>query len=234
MSSKAETTAWARRYRTALRRFLRQGSAPIPESAKKLGDQAVALDLETLVIAGIHERALKTARSPESAPAISRQKTVERAEAFFKETIMPIEATHVAARKADARIIRLNRALQHRVAVLSASSEALKRATARRKAAETQNAKRKGRHDSLLAEEQRMRKRWRERLRGFFSQQENERKRIGCELRDEISQALIGIDLGLLALNTAGQDHVGKIEKRIADAQQLLLKSVEKMAMECK
>ena len=235
LRSKAETTAWARSYRAALCRYLRQRSAKLPASAKKLGGQAADIGLEPLSVAGIHKRALKAATAPENAPGNGDgRQTIERAEFFFKETILPIEATHPAARKADARIARLNLALQRRIAALSTASEALNRATARRKSAETRTAKRKGRHDSLWAEEQRLGKRGRERLRGFVLQQESERKRIGSELRDEIIQALIGIDLGLLALNTAGQADIGKIEKRIDEAQRLLKKSVGKMAMECK
>jgi hypothetical protein len=50
----AETTAWARRYRTALRRFLRHGPSAGASAAKNLGEQAADLGLETLAVGATH------------------------------------------------------------------------------------------------------------------------------------------------------------------------------------
>ena len=214
----------------ALCRFLRQGSPTGTASAEKLGCQAATLGLETLCIAGIHERALKTVTPPQDDSGNIRQDMIERAETFFTEAIVPIEATHGAARKADAEFEHLSRTLQRRDADLSASSDQLKQATARREAAETGAGEREAQYGELLAEAQRMQKSLRHRMHGILSQQEGDRKRIGDELRDEIAQALLAIDLSLLALNTAGQVHVGKIGKSIADAQRILLQSTANWA----
>ncbi len=215
----AAITAWARRYRMALCRFLRHGPPASPPSAERLGGQAVALGLETLAVAGIHAQALNSATLRDGSPGNARQRWIERADTFFKETIVPIEATHCAARKADSCNERLTRTLRRRTGESSASAEQLKRATARRQAAEASAGEREARHEKQLANAQRRQKRLRYRMRNILSQQEGERKHIGGELRDEIAQALLAIDLSLLALNAAGHVHTEKTWKTIANAQ---------------
>ncbi|MGA2660957.1 MAG: hypothetical protein ABSH34_26030 [Verrucomicrobiota bacterium] len=67
------------------------------------GRQAVALGLETLDVATIHEQALATLEA-----SGSKNGTIERADLFFTEAIAPIEKTHRAALEASARLSRLN------------------------------------------------------------------------------------------------------------------------------
>ncbi len=218
----AETTVWTRRYRTALRRFLRHGPAARASAAERLGGQAADLGLETMDVAGIHEQALNTGTPPEGSPANATQERIERADTFFKETLVPIEATHRAARNADRRIARLTRTVQRRAEESSATAERVKQATARRQAAEASAEERAGQHEEQLAEAQRMQKRLRHRLHDILAQNESERQQIGGELRDEIAQALLAIDLSLLALNTSGHVNTEKTEKTIANAQGIL------------
>lgn len=223
MKMNVETTAWARRYRIALRRFLRHGPAASPSAAERLGSQAAALGLETLAVASIHVKALHMLIPQDGSPGIAKQEEIARANTFFKETIVPIEASHRAACNCDRCIDKLTRTLRQLAAESSASAEHLKRETARRQAAEAIAEERAGRHDELLAEAQRMQTHLRHRMRGILSQNESERQRIGGELRDEIAQALLAIDISLLALGTSGRVSSGKTEEIIVKAQHDLL-----------
>lgn len=217
----AERAAWSRRYKTAIRQFLRRKKVGSLLPAERLGREAVPLRLETLDVARVHEQALRTAIPPDT-PGNAGQELQERAETFFKEVIVPIEATHRAARIADTRINQLTGTLQRRAAESSASGEQLDQAIAQREAVEANADERSVCHDKLLAEAQRMQKRLRDEMRGILSNQEGDRKRLGGELRDEIAQALLAIDLSLLALKSSGHIDTAKAEKSIADAQQIM------------
>jgi signal transduction histidine kinase len=222
VKTNAETTAWARRYRTALRQFLRQGPRASASAAERLGVQAADFGLETLDVAGVHEQALITVAPPEEAVGNAGRKRREWADIFFKETIVPIEATHRAARMAESRIDRLTRTLRQRGAEASASNEQLEQAIAQREAAEAKTREREARQKELLAEAQRMQQRLRHRMRDILSEQEGERQQIGADLRDEIAQALVAIDISLLALNTSGRVNTDEIDKSIAEARRIL------------
>jgi signal transduction histidine kinase len=213
---------WSRRYEAAMRRFLRRGKSGSLLPAARLGHQAVTLGLETLDVTRVHEQVLSTVTQLEDAPMNTGQGRLERADSFFKETIVPIEATHHAAHKADIHIDQLTRTLSRRAVASSALDEQLEQAIAQREAAEASADARAVRHDELLAEAQLIQQRLRDQMRGILSQHENERKRLGGELRNEIAQALLAIDLSLLALNTSGNVDTDKIEKSIAEAQRTM------------
>lgn len=213
---------WSRRYEVAIRHFLKQGKAGNLLAAVRLGHQAEPLGLETLDVARIHEWALNTVTPSEDISGNAGQELLERAGAFFNETIVPIEATHRAARKADIRIEQLTRTLRRRAAQSSASDEQLEQAVAQREAVEANADARAVHHDKLQAEAQRIQKCLREQMRGILVQQEGERIRIGGELRDEVAQALLAIDLSLLALKTAGHANTDETEKSLADARRIL------------
>ena len=73
------------RYVAALRTHLRPGTGADLQPALRLGRQAVALGLETLELARIHERALVTLALAPAKPGL-----VKRAEIFFTEANTPI------------------------------------------------------------------------------------------------------------------------------------------------
>ena len=72
----------------------------------------MALGLETLDVARIHEQALLELVSTYSPGA--RDGIFRRAGIFFAETITPIEKTHRSALEANARLSRLNESLRRR------------------------------------------------------------------------------------------------------------------------
>ncbi len=225
MTSTPDKSTWARRYRAALYRFLRQKTPTCPAVVDTLGCQAAALGLDTLHIAGIHERLLKTLPRPQGIPGSASQETITRAETFFKATIVPIESTHQAARLADAQIATLDCSLRKHTGALAETSERLQQETNRCKATENLLVKSKSEHHLLRGDAQNIQKELCNRIHGLLSQQEDERKQIGQTLRDELVQALVGIDLSLLSLDRTEQTHSGALAKNIAYAQQLLQES---------
>ena len=210
-----------------MRRLLRQGKSGSLLPAGILGCQAASLGLETLDVARIHEQALKTVTPSEGAPGNAVRELSGLAETFFTQTIVPIEATHRAARKADLHIDRLTRTLRRRAAESFSLDERLTQATAQREAVEARADTYAVRRNDLLAETQRIQGRLRDRMHAIMAQREGERKRLGDGLRNEIVQALLAIDLSLQALNMLALKpsrhiYMDKIEKSIAEARRFL------------
>ncbi len=218
----AQTTTWTRRYRTALRRFLRQGPPAGTAAAERLGALAAELGLETLAVADIHEQTLNAmTTSGESSPD-ARRDLVERADAFFKETIVPIEATHLAARLARSRIEQLTRTLRQRTGESSSSTEQLQQAIVQRQSAEADSHQQEARHDELFADAQRTQNCLRHLMRAILAEHEGERRHIGTKLRDEIAQSLLAIDISLLALGASSKRSAHNAAKSVANAQRIL------------
>ena len=144
---KARLTRLSRRYQLALRRHLKQGPRASLQPARGLGRQAMALGLETLDVARIHEAALASLEA-----SSSRDGFVKRAEMFFAETITPIEKTHRAALKASTRLNQLTQALGRRTVDLAASGRHLKQGIAQRKAVEQALKKSAGHYARLVKE----------------------------------------------------------------------------------
>jgi signal transduction histidine kinase len=55
--------------------------------------------------------------------------------------------------------------------------------------------------------------------------QEDERKKISCELQDEIAQTLLGINVRLLSLKEEARTNTKDLKNEIASTQQLMVKS---------
>jgi signal transduction histidine kinase len=83
----------SQRYVAALRIHLKQGPRASCQPALALGGEAVALGLDTLELARIHERALTTLEL-----ASGKNGLMKRAEKFFTEAVTPIEESHRAVR----------------------------------------------------------------------------------------------------------------------------------------
>src|ERR1700730_8913669 len=89
----------SQQYVAALKKHVKQGPQASAQPARKLGRRAVAIGLETLDLARIHQEALAKMEA-----ASSRNGIIKRAEIFFTEAITPIEKTHRAALKANAHL----------------------------------------------------------------------------------------------------------------------------------
>lgn len=212
----------SQRYVTALRTHLKRGSRDSLQPALTLGRQAVALGLETLGLARIHERALSTLDLSKSKDGLAR-----RAEIFFTEAIAPIVETHRAARQSKNELNRLNGTLDRRTAELAATNRRLQRGIIRRKRAEVA-LKKSGRHYArLLKESLQLQESLRHLTHHALSAQEDERKKISLELQNEIAQTLLGINVRLLSLKQDARNNTRGLKNEIAGTQRLVVKSAK-------
>jgi len=222
---KRKWTGFSRQYQAALRKHVLRSRPASSRPAKDLGRRAMALGLETLELARIHEQALIKHVLPSVSPG-TRDAIVRRAGSFFAEAITPIEKTHRIAQETNVHMDRLNQRLRRRSADLAASNRQLKQEIAERKLAEEALRKSEQHYGQLLEQSRLMQEQLRLLSRQLLSAQEEERKKISRELHDVIAQSLtsINIRLGTLkkeaALNTKGLD------RSIARTQRLVEHSV--------
>jgi signal transduction histidine kinase len=219
---KSKLMALSERYQKALGKHLKQGRKPNLQPALALGRQAAALGLETLDLARIHTRALGPLAASGNQDGLTK-----RAAAFFVEAISPIEQTHRPALKAKVRLSKLRHTLGRRTREMAASHRSLQRGIARRRAVE-QALKRSGeRSRKLLQETRRLQKRLQRLIHQILSVQENKRKKVSRDLRDEIAQTLLGINVRLLTLKKQAAINASGLEKEVASTQRLVDKTVK-------
>src|SRR5581483_11995916 len=125
---KLKLSGLSQKYVTALRQHLEAGHGASSQPALRLGRQAVALKLETLDLARIHERAVASLESSKK-----RDGFVRRAEVFFTEALTPIVETHRAARQNKLDLNRVTRTLKRRTRKLATANRQLQRGIVRRK-----------------------------------------------------------------------------------------------------
>ena len=222
------TDAWAKRYQAALLKYLQQCPWANLRSARELGSHAVSLGVQTLDAARFHEQALKNLVSKGGSVA-TRKRIMERAKNFFSETIVPIEKTHPAAVKDEVRVDKLNRVLRQRTIESSASTRSLARGIARRQASESALKKSDKRHAMLLSRLHRLQKHLRDLTHTYLSTQENERRKMSTHLQDDLAQALIAIDIRLLALKKESGKSMATLKREIASTQRLVKQSAKRI-----
>jgi len=227
---KRKLSALSGRYLAALRKHLKPSARAGLEPARGLGRRAVAIGLETLDVARIHEAALAALGASNSRDGI-----LTRAQMFFAEAITPIEETHRAALRARARLNQANQTLSRRTVDLAASNRSLKQGIARRMTAEAA-FKKSGEHYKTLLEESLALQEHLQRLtHQVLSAQEDKRKQIGHELQDEIAQTLLGINIRLLTLKRDAAVNATGFKKEIASTRRLVhisMKSIKRFARE--
>jgi signal transduction histidine kinase len=217
-------------YVTALRTHLKQGPRASLQPALELGRQAVALGLETLELARIHEQALATLETSKN-----KNRLIQRAEIFFIEAIIPIVETHRAARQSKIQLGRLNASLSKRTAQLAVTNRQLQRGVARRKVMDATAVKSGKCHHQCLKESLQLQTRLRQLTHRVLMAQENERHKISHELQDEIAQTLLGINVRLLAMKQKARSSTKGLKNEIASTQRLVVnsaKSVRRFARE--
>jgi signal transduction histidine kinase len=211
------------RYVMALRKYLKPGPRASLQPALKLGHQAVALGLETLELARIHEQALTALKLSKS-----RQELTKRAEIFFIQAISPIAERHRAVQNKNG-LKQLNGTLSQRTTELTTSKRQLQRDGVRHKIMEDAAEKKEMCHDKCLEESLELQKRLRQLTHQVLAAQEDERKKISCELQDEIAQTLLGINVRLLSLKQENRSNTNGLKNEIASAQCLVAKSAKFM-----
>jgi signal transduction histidine kinase len=217
-----------RPYLTALQRYIDEGPAASVRPPRRLGRQAVALGLETLDLALIHENALlSVVDAAVKENSTCRDRLVKRAGKFFAEAILPLEATHRTAMNTNVRLRELNEALDRRTRELLASNRNLQREVVKRRVVEEALRKSGERSNSLLEQSRQMQEQLRLLSRRVLSAQEDERKRVSRELHDVIAQMLTGINLRLAMLKTEASANTRGITRKISHTQRLVEKSVD-------
>ena len=224
-SMRATSSRLSEQYLAALRKHLKPGSKASLRPAARLGRRAVALGLETLDLAKMHEQALAASATPEKSSSV-RERGAKRAKAFFSEASAPIEGTHRASVQTGLRVHQLGQSLRQRTAESSASARQLQRGIAQRRAAEAA-LKRSAKHCAkLLDESHRLQAHLRHLTHDILSAQEAERQKISRQLHDEIAQTLLAINVRLLTLKRAARANTRDLKKEIASTHRLVEESV--------
>jgi signal transduction histidine kinase len=223
---KSNPSLLARSYLAALRKHLQKAPATSLDTARSLGLRAVALGLETLDLARIHEQAFIALVLPHD-NARTRAGMIRRAGMFFAEAITPIEKTHRGAREDGASLKQMLAALNRRTLELAASVKDLKLEVVQRKAVETSLRTSEQTTRMLLEKSRQMQEELRNLSRQLFSAQEEERRKISRELHDVIAQTLTGINLRLAALKSDSNASTKVLQQKITSTQRLVEKSVD-------
>ena len=210
----------SQRYVTALRTHLRPGARADLRPALKLGRQAVALGVETLELARMHESALTTLDS-----ANSKNGRIRPADIFFTEALTPIVETHRAARQSKTDLNRLRETLGRRTQELAVTNRQLKRGILRRKNVEAALKKSGVHYAKLLKDSLHLQEGLRQLTHQVLAAQEEERKKISLELQDEVAQTLLGINVRLISLKQESLVNTKGLKSEIASTQRLVAKS---------
>jgi signal transduction histidine kinase len=219
---KQELIGLPQRYLVALRKYLKQGPRASLQPALELGRQAVALGLETLELARIHERALATLELSDGADGL-----IKRAEVFFAEANTPIVETHYAARAGGKQLNQLNETLSRRRLELAATNRELQRGVVRHKKAEAVLKKNDEHFGQLLKDSLLQQESLRQLTHRNLSAQEKERLTISHLLQDEIAQTLLSIHVRLLNLRTAAKSNRTDLAKEISQTRRLVEQSIQ-------
>jgi len=223
---KRKLFALSRRYRAALRAYLKQGGGPRPSPARRLGEETVALGLETVALARIHQTALAALVLPGSLSATRRRMT-RQARIFLVEARLAVKKTLRVGTASTIRLNRQNDRFTQRAAQLATANRRLKQGLSVYKTAEKTFAKRGQRDAQVLQESQNLQKHMRHLTHQLLSAQEVERTKISHELHDEVAQALLGIHVRLLTLKKAAQGNKTHLRKVIASTQRAVKQSIQ-------
>ena len=110
---------------------------------------------------------------------------------------------------------------------LAASNRSLKQGIAQRKSVEEALEQSGERYKALLEESLALQEHLRRLTPQILTAQEAERKKISHDLRDEIAQTLLGINVRLLTLKAAAKGDTANLKEEIANTQRLVRESVQ-------
>lgn len=224
----------SQRYLAALRQHLLPGTRAGLQPAMRLGRQAVALGLETLGLARIHEESLVALLLPGHSSRAQKTMTKQAAK-FFTEALAPIQDTYRRSREARIYLNQLTATLGRRTEELADSNRQLAQGIIRRKLMEDASAERGQHYQKALEESLALQKRLRQLTHRVIVVQENERKKISLVLQDEIAQTLLGINVRLLSLKQQARNSTTGFKNEIASTRRLVVqsaKSVRRVARE--
>jgi signal transduction histidine kinase len=213
------------RYQQALLAWLKQGRQENLQSARGLGQQALAVGLDFMALARFHEEILVSqvmaCRRESRRAGIIRQAGI-----FFSEAITPLADAH-RGRAAAVHLNKIVEMLSQRTVELAAANIALQLEIVQRQAVEEALKKSERHYSRLLEESDRLQQQLRQLSRQILQAQEEERREISRELHDVIAQTLTGINVRLAALARAASINTKDLDQNIAKTQKLVEKSVD-------
>jgi len=212
-------------YQVALGKYLQQRPQATAKPAAGLGRQTLALGLETLDLARMHEQAVVNLVAP-GGSSTTRDGIIKQAQDFFIEAITPIEQTHRLAMEANIQLQQLNQSLKQQAVELAAANARLQQEILRRQAAEESLKKGQQHYRQLMKQSQLMNEQLRHLSRQILLAQEEERKEISRELHDDIAQTLNGINVHLEALAKEALANTQGLKQKINRTQRLVARSV--------
>lgn len=188
-------------YLAGLRAYLTDEAAADFRLAHELGSEAVVSGLEILALARIHDAALKALLPPAASPA-EREELAVRASGFFTEAILPIERTHATALDAKLELDQASDQLRQHTLALEESNREIHQEIAARHHAEAALVTSEKTASDEQAESQMLEQQLQDSVRRILCATEEERTKMSQVLQHEIAQALIGIKVRLLALES--------------------------------
>ena len=219
-------TELSRQYYSQLQNYLRHGPDADITQAWELGRHAMALGLETLDVARMHEIAVVTLVLPLDS-SNSRSSLMGRASMFFAEVITPIEQTHRGAREANTHLNHIIKALNQRTSQLDDSIVELQLEINHRRQVEESLRASERTSNELLEKSRQMQDEMRSLSRQLLSIQEEERRKISRELHDVIAQTLTGINMHLVTLKADSHGSVAQLQAKITSTQHLVEQSLD-------
>lgn len=223
---KAKLQALTRSYHAALQHHLSCVQPAPLAAARRLGEQAVTLGLDTLDLARVHEEAVEPLILRETTKK-SRASMTGHASLFFAEALTPIEGTHRSAREAHVHLKGVIETLTQRTEELMTSNDDLQREIERRRSVEDSLRSSEQSTQQLLQRSHLMQEELRLLSRRLLSVQEQDRKNISRELHDVIAQSLTGIHGRLATLKSKTTANTQDLHKKIEITQRLVEKSVD-------
>ncbi len=223
--SKGSSSGLSRRYVAALRKQLEQEPGESLRPAENLGQQALAIGLDTLDLIRIHEQAVIRLLPP-GPSSRSNDENLKRAARFFAKALTPVGNGHRSALRAGIRLNQLNLEMRRRAEALDASVRKMKREIASRVAAQTALKQSQRHYGELLERSHRMQEHLRRLSHELLSSQEEERKKISRELHDEIGQILTAINVKLATLRKEATVNTTGLTRKIASTQRLVERSM--------
>lgn len=223
--NETELSRLSERYLAALRIHLKQNSTLGPESARDMGRQSLAIGLETLDMAKIHEIALAALILPDCSSS-TRDGMCARAAVFFTEAITPIEETHRAALQSNIEVQRAREKLDQRTRDVMDSNRELEQQVTERKMAHAALQTNNEASGQLLKESSLLEKDLQEMARKILSANEEERTNMSRQLQGEIAQTLLGIHVRLLALKKVVAANTADLDREIAFTERVVEDSV--------
>jgi signal transduction histidine kinase len=229
-----ESDALRNRYLQALRLHLAHSQSTDGQVTREIGCQAVALKMETLDLAKLHNTALASLLLPVTSTATQRQMT-QQAAIFFAEVLLPIEQTHRGARATNDSITVVVEALGERTLALADSHREMRQSVQDRKAAENELRVCDANSRQLLADSRILEQHLQRVTHETIASCEAERTKLSRQLQDEIAQPLLGIQVRLLALKKEVAANLASLTRDITDTQRMVeasLNTIKRFTLE--